>query len=84
MALELLRLDPKLAITPDDDGETFVKILATMPHLFPSGRQLPFFQQWIYHWINIEDTIMVNEVSIEVPNSNTRASDGNINLIHEI
>uniref|UniRef100_A0A7N2LGF7 Uncharacterized protein n=1 Tax=Quercus lobata TaxID=97700 RepID=A0A7N2LGF7_QUELO len=49
MALKLLEQCPGLAIALDMRGESPVLALACISFAYPSGNQLIFWKQWIYH-----------------------------------
>ena len=49
MALKLLKHYPSLATALDMRGESPVLALACMSFAYPSGNQLIFWKQWIYH-----------------------------------
>ncbi|KAI3794943.1 hypothetical protein L1987_37584 [Smallanthus sonchifolius] len=56
VALYLVKKYPDLVTQKDREGQTALQVLATKPHVFPSGNPLRFYQQLIYTWIpvNIE------------------------------
>ncbi|KAK4430377.1 hypothetical protein Salat_1338400 [Sesamum alatum] len=54
VASKLLKRYPKLGVTPDQNGQYALKILAEKPSAFPSGLKLAFWQKWIYNSVRID------------------------------
>nr|XP_043634418.1 ankyrin repeat-containing protein NPR4-like [Erigeron canadensis] len=53
VALFLVKKYPNLVAQKDRNGQTALEVLATKPHVFPSGSQLQYFQHLIYSWIPV-------------------------------
>uniref|UniRef100_A0A7N2LF91 Uncharacterized protein n=1 Tax=Quercus lobata TaxID=97700 RepID=A0A7N2LF91_QUELO len=49
MALDLLERHPELAIAPDCNGRSPVKVLAGMSFAYRSGNRLVYWKEWIYN-----------------------------------
>ncbi|KAK9062543.1 hypothetical protein SSX86_019730 [Deinandra increscens subsp. villosa] len=53
VALYLVKRYPDSVTQKDREGQTALQVLATKPHVFPSGSPLLFYQHIIYAWIPV-------------------------------
>ncbi|KAK4593446.1 hypothetical protein RGQ29_017523 [Quercus rubra] len=79
IALDLVKLCPRLAIAQDRIGYCPLYALACMPDYFLGGNELVFWKRWIYSGIHIQSAGPINEIHL-----NIQKSAGNLSNDKEI